>query len=220
MTTPKALNRHMHHSRTRLVVMAAAGIAAAIVASWLGSWAYAPIIGWAVACLVYMSWVWIKVLPMNAQRTAAHATAEDPSRPVADLLLIGASVASLVAVVFVLMDATQKSNDVKALIAVLAVVSVALSWALVHTLFTLRYASLFYHDQNGGVGFNQKEPPRYSDFAYLAFTIGMTFQVSDTNITSTVMRSTALRHALLSYLFGTVILATMINLVAGLSSSH
>ena len=77
---------------------------------------------------------------------------------------------------------------------------------------------LYYADDLGGVDFNQDEPPRYTDFAYLAFTLGMTFQVSDTDLKNHLVRVTALRHALLSYLFGAVILATTINLVAGLST--
>jgi uncharacterized membrane protein len=101
-------------------------------------------------------------------------------------------------------------------LAALALATVALSWLLVHTLFTLRYASLYYADDDGGVDFNQVEPPRYADFAYLSFTLGMTFQVSDTSLTSSVMRAAALRHALMSFLFGSIILATLINLVAGL----
>ena len=97
--------------------------------------------------------------------------------------------------------------------------TVALSWLVVHTVFTLRYAMLYYTGKDGGVNFNQPTPPRYSDFAYLAFTIGMTFQVSDTDLETPAIRATALRQALLSYLFGAVILGTTINLVAGLASS-
>jgi uncharacterized membrane protein len=68
----------------------------------------------------------------------------------------------------------------------------------------------------GGIDFNQDERPSYVDFGYLALTIGMTFQVSDTDLQRPAIRVTALRHALLSYLFGAVILAATINLVAGL----
>jgi uncharacterized membrane protein len=98
----------------------------------------------------------------------------------------------------------------------LAVLSVALSWILLHTLYALRYARLYYA-QGGGISFNQDEPPRYSDFAYLAFTLGMTYQVSDTNISRSDIRGAALGHALLSFLFGSFVLATTINLIAGLS---
>ncbi len=96
---------------------------------------------------------------------------------------------------------------------------VATSWVLVHTMFTLRYAKLYYERQVGGIDFNQSAEPAYQDFAYLAFTIGMTYQVSDTDLQTSAMRLTALRHGLLAFLFGTVIVATTINLVVQLASS-
>jgi uncharacterized membrane protein len=96
------------------------------------------------------------------------------------------------------------------------VASVALSWTVVQTVFTSHYARLYYSDPVGGIDFNQQAPPRFSDFAYLAFTVGMTFQISDTNLETPTLRAAVLRHALLSYLLGAVILATTINLVSGL----
>jgi uncharacterized membrane protein len=86
----------------------------------------------------------------------------------------------------------------------------------VHTIYTLRYAGFYYRSGGTGIEFNQKESPRYLDFAYLAFTLGMTFQVSDTNITSSALRAEALRHALLSFLLGVVVVASTINLVSSL----
>jgi uncharacterized membrane protein len=83
----------------------------------------------------------------------------------------------------------------------------------------LRYAVLYYGGEVGGIDFNQTTPPRYSDFAYLAFTVGMTFQISDTSLTSHDIRTACLRHALLSYLFGSLILAAMVNLVASLAGA-
>jgi len=79
----------------------------------------------------------------------------------------------------------------------------------------LRYAHLFYLD-GGGIDFHSEEFPHYRDFAYVAFTLGMTYQVSDTNLTSKRIRSTALRHALISYVFGIAVIAVTINVVAGL----
>ena len=98
----------------------------------------------------------------------------------------------------------------------LAVASVALSWTVVQTVFTSHHARLYYGHPAGGIDFSQRQPPSYSDFAYLAFTVGMTFQVSDTALESSVLRAAVLRHGLVSYLLGAVILATTINLVAGL----
>ena len=106
----------------------------------------------------------------------------------------------------------------------LAVVSVALSWTLVQTLFTLRYAELYYGtgrkagSKVGGIDFNQSRPPQYTDFAYLATSLGMTYQVSDTALQNHGIRAEALKHSLLSYLFGTIILATTINLVVGVAA--
>jgi Protein of unknown function (DUF1345) len=87
---------------------------------------------------------------------------------------------------------------------------------LVHTVFTLRYARAFYAQPQGGIDFNEGDPPTYLDFAYLALTIGMTFQVSDTNLTSKGIRRIALVHAMFSYLFGVVIVGLVINVVASL----
>jgi uncharacterized membrane protein len=94
--------------------------------------------------------------------------------------------------------------------------SVVLSWTIVHTVFMLRYARAYYSEPTGGVEFNEAEPPTYLDFSYLSFTMGMTYQVSDTDITSKRVRRIALQHALLSYLFGAVLLAIAINVVATL----
>jgi uncharacterized membrane protein len=208
---------HIHRTSTRLIVMLAAGVLTAAGTAALGGWLLAPIIGWATASVVYVVWVWSTVGHMDAGTTASHATREDPSRAVSDLLVLFASLGSLGAVLYLLVQEHSTPLEVRGSLAGVAVVSVALSWGLIHTLFTLRYASLYYWDQEGGIDFNQDEPPRYSDFAYLAFTLGMTFQVSDTNLQSNDIRATALRHGLLSYVFGSVILATLINLIVGLS---
>ena len=83
-------------------------------------------------------------------------------------------------------------------------------------MFTLRYARTYYRQPVGGIDFNEEDPPTYLDFAYLALTIGMTFQVSDTNLTTKSIRRIALGHAMLSYLYGAVIIALVINVVSSL----
>jgi uncharacterized membrane protein len=98
----------------------------------------------------------------------------------------------------------------------LAVVSVLLAWSVVHTIFALRYARLYYAAPVGGLGFGEDDPPVYADFAYVAFTIGMTFQVSDTDISKRPIRRAAIHHALLSYVFGTMILGIVVNSIATL----
>jgi uncharacterized membrane protein len=167
-----------------------------------------------VACL--LTWVWLVLVMLPADETKSHANREDPSAPLADIMILGAGVALLAAVAFILIRAGSSNGGTKAWLITLGVVSVALSWALVHTVFTLVYARAFYLSPEGGIDFNEDDPPSYLDFAYLAFTLGMTFQVSDTNLTSKRMRRIALGHAVLSYLFGAVVVALAINVVASL----
>ena len=208
-------------ARTRLIVMTLVGVVAAVLTGLLGAWAYAAIAGWDAAALTFTIWVWCVVGSMGWQRTKTHATREDPGRAVSDALVVAAGIASLAAVGVVLIEAASAKGAAQGLLAGLGVASVALSWFTVHTVFMLRYALLYCSGADGGIDFNQKqEPPRYLDFAYLAFTIGMTFQVSDTDIERPAIRATALRHALLSYLLGAVVLASSINLVVSLGSSH
>jgi uncharacterized membrane protein len=88
---------------------------------------------------------------------------------------------------------------------------------MLHTIFTLRYTELYYATPEGGIDFNQDEPPQYTDIAYMAFSLGMTYQVSDTAIRTRAIRTEALRHSLLAYVFATLILAATINLVIGLA---
>ena len=171
--------------------------------------------GWDTAMVLYMAWVWATVWPMDGEVTARRAEYTDPTRTTADLMVLCAAVASLFAVGLLLARASTFQGGAQLLHVALGLGSVALSWAVVHTVFALRYARIYYAGEDGGVDFNEPGKPSYVDFAYLAFTIGMTYQVSDTALHSNQMRRAALQHALL---FGTGILATTVNLVASLSS--
>ena len=205
-------------ARTRIAVAVAVGAVAAGVATALTPWQVAALTGWDVTAAVFLIWVWSSIWGLDGEQTADVATRVDDSRSATDLILIAACVASLTGVGFALLKASDTSGTARGLIAGVAVVSVVLSWASVHTVFTLRYARIF-HVEGGGIDFTEPgHVPDYRDFAYVAFTIGMTFQVSDTDLTSFSIRRTALRHALLAYLFGIVIVAITINMVAGLFS--
>jgi uncharacterized membrane protein len=201
------------------------GMAAALAAGLSGRWIEAPAIGWAVASLTYVVWVWAVIGRLDPEGTRLHAVTEDPSRGVTDLLILAANFASLAAVAAVVFDSHRSASSGRDEVVgagLLALSGVALSWMLVQTLFTLRYAELYYDpekrgEEPGGINFNQERPPQYSDFAYVATSLGMTYQVSDTNLESHRIRAEALKHGLLSYLFGTVILAATINLLIGLA---
>ncbi|HEX2819252.1 MAG TPA: DUF1345 domain-containing protein [Streptosporangiaceae bacterium] len=202
---------------TKLLVALGAAVVVGAAAAAAGMGRASPLIGWDIQALVFCAWTWTTVWPLNATATASHALREEPNRDLADLILIGAAIASLVAVGWLLFGAGNANGNLKYLEAAFALASVFVSWTLVHTVFTLRYARLYYSGEVGGINFNETDPPEYSDFAYLAFTIGMTFQVSDTNIETKQIRRTALRHAWLSFPLGAVIIATSINLVSGLA---
>ena len=201
----------------RFAVSAGAGALSALVVAIVGPWWLIPLSGWDIAALVFVGWMWRSLWSLDAADTAKQAKRENPRRAPADALLLSASVASLIAVGLVLVRAGHSNGLGKALLVGLSVASIVLAWSVVHTVYSLRYAKLYYEGRPGGVDFNAEGAPCYIDFAYLALTIGMTFQVSDTNLKTTSIRRTALRHALLSYAFGTLIIATTINLVAGLT---
>ena len=197
------------------VAALAAGVAAGLWAVPALGWVEGSLTGWLVTAAVSLSRTWTVVWPMDATATARYAGREDASRPARDTVLLVASVVSLLTVATMLVG--KKSGGPAPASLALGLAAVILSWGMVHTIFTLRYAALYYRSGvRGGIDFNQDEPPRYRDFAYVAFTLGMTFQVSDTAIRDSEIRATALRHALLAYLVGTLVIAVTVNMLAGL----
>lgn len=203
--------------RVRVAVAFAIGALAGTAVAVVSADVLAPLVGWDVTVAVYLIWTWKRTARLDATATARLAVREDPGRAVTDTLLLVASVASLGGVGAVIATAGSRAGFSKEVGIGIAVASVVASWAMVHTVFTARYARLYYTGPDGGVNFNEEEPPRYLDFAYMAFTVGMTYQVSDTNVTSKEMRSAVLGHSLLSYLLGSVTFAVTINLVANLT---
>jgi len=204
-------------ARRRVATAAALGAGAGTAAAVFLAWPLAALTAWDVAAVVYVGSIWLAVWRLDARQTGRHAEREDPTRAAADVLLLAAAVASLLAVGFVIVHAANDRGLAKGVQVAFGVASVILSWAVVHTVYAMRYARLYYAGRNGGADFHQPEEPRFSDFAYLSFTIGMTFQVSDTELNTSAFRANVLRHSLLSYLFGTVIVALTINVVAGLA---
>ncbi|SCF14690.1 Uncharacterized membrane protein [Micromonospora coriariae] len=202
----------------QLALVGVVGIVAGGVVAVMWSPQLGPLVGWDAAALSWLGLVWHKLWPLDAAQTSRVASYEDPNRAVRDLVLLIACLASLLAVGLVLASAHAAPPGLhREVSGGVGLLSVVLSWLVVHTVFGARYARIYYTGPDGGVNFNQPDPPRYSDFAYVAFTIGTTFQVSDTNLTSNEMRRTVLRHSMVSYLFGAFIIAVTVNLLAGLA---
>jgi uncharacterized membrane protein len=204
------------HSIRRVLVSGAVGLGVGAVASFLVPWQAAVLLGWVGTAASNVGMVLQQTWRLDGPATEALATREDDSRVAMDILLVSASVVSLVAVGLGLLKAGELDGYDRAGMTAVTMLSVFLAWAVVQSVFTLRYARLYYGGDTGGIEFNEDDPPDYRDFGYLALTIGMTYQVSDTNLGAKPIRRTATRHALLSYLFGTVVVAVMINVVASL----
>jgi len=204
----------------RVVIAFAGGVAVFGLAITKLPWQVAVIVSWISSASIFLGWVWYNVRNADAERTATLATIEDPSRFVAELLIVAASGVSVVGVALALVQANSGGGVARDLIVAVAGICLVVSWTTVNTVYMLRYARLYYGDEPGSIQFGEKDQrPAYGDFAYLAFTIGMTYQVSDTTLGSPQMRSTALRHALLSFVFVTSVVAMTINIVAQLFSS-
>lgn len=210
--------RWRRHVVNRLIVAALIGLAVAALVAGTAGWRYAPSVGWTAAALVYLVRTWMIVLPMDAEQTREHVGPEDPpSGWLTDGIILSASVASLAGVEH-LLAAGSKTGAEKNIAAAVGVVSIIAAWCVVHTVFSVRYADIYYSNSASGINFNGTDKPRFLDFFYIGFTIGMTYQVSDTSLETGQLRRIALSQALLSYLFGAVILAVTINLVVGLSN--
>jgi len=215
----KTRDARSHRARSQLLIVVPFGVLAGVlVLIATVPWQAATLIGWDLAATLFLARTRLALWDLDATEAARVATSEDPSRGVTDLILITASLICIIGVGFTLMRASHAKGYEAAALLTLAALSLVTSWLVVHTTFTLRYARLYYAGTDGGISFNEDDPPVYPDFAYFAFTIGMTFQVSDTNIEDKAIRRTALHHALISYLFGAVLLAMMVNVGASLLS--
>jgi uncharacterized membrane protein len=197
---------------------AAAGVLAGVIAGLITAPELGVLIGWDAAALVFVGRILRDIWPVDAAETARTAVSSDPTQASGDLIVLGASVASLAAVGGVLVAAASRHGATESLLVGLGLVSIVVSWMVVHTVYALRYAGLYYTGPDGGIGFAGDDPPDYGDFVYLALTIGMTYQVSDTELQARVVRRTALSHALLSYVFGAGVVAATVNLVATLTT--
>jgi uncharacterized membrane protein len=200
----------------RMLLAVVFGVAVALGVGNTVGWRFA-LAGWVATAGVYVVWTRLILGGMDAEQTCRWVTREDPTRWVADVVIVSASIASLGGVGYVVAAGSRPGGEAMQA-AVVGILTVAASWFAVHTLFTVHYARLYYSDEPGGINFHDPEPPRFRDFAYVAYTVGMTYQVSDTEICLTSIRATVLRHAMLSYLLGAVVLAVTINLIAGLGS--
>jgi uncharacterized membrane protein len=194
-------------------------------AGWVASRSYgttiAALLGWNLggACLCALAWV--PIGRSSARDTQHHAAAFDPGRTAVYVAVTLSSAASLFAATVMSRRAGLVLPTEADELLALCLSTVALAWTITHTSFTLRYAHLYYradHDGIGGLEFPGGAAPCYLDFAYLSFTVGMCFQVSDVAVSNSRLRRTVLLHAVISFTYNTAILAFALNLIFGARS--
>ncbi|HVV66578.1 MAG TPA: DUF1345 domain-containing protein [Candidatus Saccharimonadales bacterium] len=207
--------KQVRKKQTRFLVAFVVAIIAAAIAAELTNRNQTMLIGWDAGAIALLIMLWRDFAGHDAERTAVIARRDDMNQSLTDIVLVVASVASIVAVAVLLKGSSGKGASLSDI--GFGLLSIVISWAVVHSVFMLRYAAMYYRSDKKGIDFNSSSPPRFSDFAYLSFTIGMTYQVSDTNFENSTFRAAALRHALLSFIFGTAIIATTINFIASLA---
>ena len=179
---------------------------------------------WVAFATSYLILAWIIILTYHPQEVRAIANKEDWGGTVVFLFVLLAASISLFAIVFLLRSIPDESKKGFSLHILLSIASVFCSWTLIHTLFTLKYAHKYYAADNSedipgqGLDFPGEKYPDFLDFAYFAFVVGMTFQVSDVEITSREIRRLALLHSFLSFIYNTVIVALSINIISGIIS--
>lgn len=192
-------------------------VVAAVVPEALG-WPIRIAAGAVAALLLLLALTWRIILTADAAATRRWAAREDPgSLGVLGAVLLASFASLSMSVVFLLHAEMLAPGGWATLLVALSVIAVPAAWALMHTAFAFHYAHRYYRDSGdvGGLDFPGDEDPADFDFAYFAFTIGMTFQTADVAISKQEVRRVVLCHALLSFLFNTAILALAVNLLFG-----
>jgi uncharacterized membrane protein len=203
----------------RLAASAAAGVLTATSLSKCGVAGLHHVAGWDVGSIVFAGLGWLRIMTMDAANTRQRAAAEDPGRTMVWVLVLAASAFSLFATLAVLRNARIAGVGTRGIVVALCLLAMAMAWILTHTSYALRYAHLYYRDDDEGIGgleFPNQAAPCYFDFAYFSFTVGMCFQVSDVVVSSPQIRRAVLGQAILAFIYNTTIMALSLNLVFSL----
>jgi uncharacterized membrane protein len=209
--------RSHHDLAPALVSVVLGAVLGAVLLVARAPFVLAALSAWDAGAALFLGIFWFVIVQKDAHETQRRAASEDPGRSAVYALVLLGSGASLLSAVAL---ARSPDEPRKTLLVALCLANVALSWSLTQAAFTLRYAHLYYRDDDDGVGgidFPGDAAPAYFDFAYLAFTVGMTFQVSDTAVSSAPIRRAVLLHAGLSFVYNTAIIAFVLNLLFGLA---
>jgi uncharacterized membrane protein len=205
--------------RRRLLVALAVAIAVGLVP--LGP-AKGPLVhalvGFIAGGLTFAVPLLVHILSHDAPATREKVAGRDGDVAWYDIVVILVGLASLLGVTGLLIASRARGAEL-VIDGIVSTLAVVVGWLCVHTVYTLRYTRLYYASPSPPIDFNQEEDPTFSDFAYFSFNLGMAYQVSDTNLRSSDVRRVVLGHTLLAYLYGTVVIASTINLLVGIGGS-
>jgi uncharacterized membrane protein len=206
----------------RLVSSAIVGASTLFLLSSDFTWQFRALAAWDMASAYLLGVSWFIIVRSDAEETKRRAAAEDPGRAVLSIIILVSSIVAVGAATVVARKAHQSHSDESAALVAASLLAVVCAWVLTHTVYTLRYARLFYQldeDGQGGLEFPGDEAPDDLDFAYFSFTLGMTFQTADVSISGRGIRRTALLHCLIAFVFNTLIVANVLNVLADLFSN-
>jgi len=219
MSRARAHPLHPHRAIGRLVLGLALGLGTSLALPSRLGWAVRVTAGWDAGALALLAVVWTIILRATPHETRQRASSEDPGHTAVWAIVLGSSAFSLFCATAALREAQHLAPAWSKLLVVLCLVAVASAWALTHASYAFRYAHLYYRDDSAasGIEFPGKQAPDDFDFAYVAYTIGMCFQVSDVLLCGRPVRRTALLQAITSFAYNTTILALVLNLIFDLA---
>jgi uncharacterized membrane protein len=210
---------------SHIVCFGGALLAGSLVAlffpNWHGQWPRF-VAGYDVFAIVVLAWYWLIALQRDAQGAGRRAAMEDPGRNVIVVVVLVSVAFGFGSALAILARSSLQGDPHQAFMYTIGLGAVVLGWFLIHTIFMFRYARLYYSDRDhdhrtdGGLIFPGGREPGDLDFAYFSFVVGMTFQVSDVQVSSPTIRKLVLAHGLISFAYNTSILALVVNVVAGL----
>lgn len=171
------------------------------------------LIGWDAAALVLSTLILVNLTGHSSASTAKIATRDDMGKQTTDFIAIAACIVSIGAVIVALALGGKDMMYIG-----VSLLTLILSWIVLHSIHIMKYAVMYYGGTKGGIEFNNRDgsDPTFTDFAYLSFSIGVAYQISDNTFTEQSFRVAAMWHSILSFLFSTIIVAAMINFLAGL----
>lgn len=212
--------------RIRLIISLVIGIAIFFISKNYTGYEVSFLLSWIGFAVTVLFFAWITILAVHPKEVGIIADEQDSSRLVNFIFIVAASVISLSAIILLLKNMPNFSNKRFNYYIILSAAAVLFSWLLIHTVFAIRYAHIYYCYENandkikglhaGGLDFPGDPQPNFLDFAYFSFVLGMTFQVSDVTIKSRHIRKLALLHGFLSFVYNTVIVSLSINIISGI----